>query len=218
MKFVITFAPTIAKLYIIYMKNTIIAISTLAILAVGTGVQAQNAQDKKALKAELKMYKKMKPIQIKQMKQNYEAKLAEMETINNNLKLSQEREDSIQRLYNASATRLKLMDAELTSVKQQAAAASSNSMAVMPGYSFRIQIGSYRNFDISAKATPGSNFNAEKSPEGLNRYTIGQFRTFEEADAFKADVIKMGIKDAIVVGYKDGQRISVTEARERTKK
>ncbi len=192
---------------------TLTAIALVSILSINNFAVAQSAQDKMALKKELKLYKKMKPTQIKQMKMNYEAKLAEMETINNNLKASQDREDSLQRLFNASNTRLKLMDAELNTAKSQAASASGGA-AVMSGYSFRVQIGSYKNLDISAKMTQGSNTFAEKTADGLNRYTIGQYRTYEECESFRGDIVKMGIRDAIVVGYKDGQRISVTEARQ----
>ncbi|MCX6180929.1 MAG: hypothetical protein NT150_03230, partial [Bacteroidetes bacterium] len=54
--------------------------------------------------------------------------------------------------------------------------------------------------------------NLEKTTTGLYRYTTGKYKTFAEANARKAEVNAVGIKDAFVTAYRGGQRISVADA------
>lgn len=58
--------------------------------------------------------------------------------------------------------------------------------------------------------------NVEKTPAGLYRYTTGKYKTFEEANARKAEINAAGIKDAFVTAYRGGQRISVADAQNGT--
>ncbi|WP_038028536.1 hypothetical protein [Thermonema rossianum] len=54
----------------------------------------------------------------------------------------------------------------------------------------------------------------DASGNTVNRYyTLGIFRSYEDAVAFRDAVRKLGIKDAYVQGYKDGERRPVDELR-----
>lgn len=54
----------------------------------------------------------------------------------------------------------------------------------------------------------------DASGNSVNRYyTLGIFRSYEDAVAFRDAVRKLGIKDAYVQGYKDGERRPVDELR-----
>jgi hypothetical protein len=82
------------------------------------------------------------------------------------------------------------------------------------GLVFKIQIGAFRN-PISNNAFGGLNpVNAETVAGGdLIRYLVGLFRTTEAAFIARDQVRKMGFRDAFVVAYMNGQRITITEAR-----
>jgi len=58
------------------------------------------------------------------------------------------------------------------------------------------------------------NFGGEKSQDGVNAYTIGLFRDYWEADTFKKYMREMGVKDAWIVPFKDGQRVDIKDVLE----
>jgi len=80
------------------------------------------------------------------------------------------------------------------------------------GLVFKIQIGAFR------KPIPDDSFknlqpvSAETSRPGWLRYCVGMFRTFEPANLVKKELRKGEYKDAFVVAYYNGERISLQEA------
>lgn len=80
------------------------------------------------------------------------------------------------------------------------------------GLVFRVQVGAFKS------PIPNNTFkgltpvNAQTTPNGFLRYTVGNFEKFEEATGVKNDLRKMGYNDAFVVVYYNGQRITVNEA------
>lgn len=201
------------------MKNLRSIISVcLVVTAIGfTNVYAQapaaKAPDKKALKKELKVYKKMKPIQIRKMKLDYEARITELEAKVGEMKKLQSSKDSVQRLLNEANTKSQRLELELASAKNET---SNATKGVVKGYSFRVQLGAFENFNIKKKISNDEAMQSETA-DGMDKYTVGLFFKFEDADAFKQDIRKMGIKDAFIVAYKDGVRTSVREAINATK-
>lgn len=77
------------------------------------------------------------------------------------------------------------------------------------GTYFEVQIGAFQFFDLS-KYKPGFNagFKEIHDTDELDKYVIAKFRTYSEADAFKRDMIRLGIDDAWIVAQKDGKRIN----------
>lgn len=194
------------------MKKLLFVFALVALTATMSLAQQSKADaDKKALKKELKQYRKMKPMQVRQMKLNYEAKLANMDVLQKELAKSQAREDSIQRLYNASSSRMKMMEKEVANSKS-ASSMSSGSAADMKGITFRVQIGAYAKHDAKDKFKSGDQTVNAENVGGLDKYSIGLFRNFAEAEAFKNEVRRLGIKDAFVVAYNDGVRVPMSQA------
>ncbi len=87
--------------------------------------------------------------------------------------------------------------------------------------SFKIQVGIFKNdvpSDIMEKFSRIKGIEAEKTPEGLSRYTVGPFKTYKEAAAKKAELIKQyNIQGAFIVAYFKERIIDVQEAIEITK-
>lgn len=78
------------------------------------------------------------------------------------------------------------------------------------GLVFKVQIGAYGKKEDLSKYDNSSNFGVENSDD-LQKFTIGVFRDYWEADTFKKYLREMGVKDAWVVSYKDGVRVPIKE-------
>jgi hypothetical protein len=80
------------------------------------------------------------------------------------------------------------------------------------GLVFKVQIGAFR------KPIPDNTFknlqpiSAETSRPGWLRYCVGMFKTFEPANLVKKELQGTGYKDAFVVAYFNGERVSLQEA------
>lgn len=84
---------------------------------------------------------------------------------------------------------------------------------VMPGLVYKVQIGAFRLFDMRKYAQDNPFFESEALGD-INRYTIGRFRDLALAEAFQKDLKRLGIRDAWIVPFKDGVRITMKEAKE----
>ncbi|HQQ95561.1 MAG TPA: hypothetical protein PLQ93_13485, partial [Bacteroidia bacterium] len=80
------------------------------------------------------------------------------------------------------------------------------------GLSFRVQIGAFRTQLPNNTFKGLSPVNGETTRTGYFRYTAGNFKKIEQANAVKNDLRKLGYRDAFVVAYLDGKRISASEA------
>lgn len=110
------------------------------------------------------------------------------------------------------------MRGELTSVKAELAqlkeAPPANSMDFSKGVVFKVQIGAFKNKDLSKYFENNPNFGGEATDKGEQKFTIGIFRDYWEADKFKKYMREMGVKDAWIVPYKDGQRVEIKDVLE----
>lgn len=82
------------------------------------------------------------------------------------------------------------------------------------GVVFKVQIGAFKQKDLSKYLEAGDNFSGEVDENGLMRYSLGVFRDFWDADTFKKYLREMGVKGAWVVSYKDGQRVPIKDVLE----
>ncbi|MEM9338629.1 MAG: Ezrin/radixin/moesin family protein [Bacteroidota bacterium] len=81
------------------------------------------------------------------------------------------------------------------------------------GVVFKVQIGAFTQKDLSKYLDNARNFSGEEE-NGVRKYTIGVFRDYWEADTFKKYLREMGVKDAWIVSYRDGQRVPIKEVLE----
>ena len=118
-------------------------------------------------------------------------------------------------------SQLASLRSELENAKRQAAEAQRRPAAApqagpiddQNGVVFKVQIGAFKNKDLSKYLNRGGEFQGE-SADGLKKYTLGTFRDYWEADTFKKYLREMGVKDAWIVSYKDGQRVPIKDVLE----
>ena len=84
------------------------------------------------------------------------------------------------------------------------------------GVIFKVQVGSFRSFDITKYFNNHQNFSGDVDEDGTMKYTLGVFKEYWEADKFKKFMRSMGVKGAWVVSYKDGKRVNIKDVLEGT--
>lgn len=104
------------------------------------------------------------------------------------------------------------------SIAQQAAASQPPAQPdVLPsdrmldGIVFRVQLGAFQQNRIDEGLDTSENLSLEES-DNLQKVVVGQFRNYDNAKTLRNRLRRMGAKDAFIVAYRDGQRITVEEA------
>ena len=103
--------------------------------------------------------------------------------------------------------------AQPTEQAQNVPMASSEDGQYDQGLVFRVQIGAYQNRSLAEYDT-SENFTEDNGPNNMQMYTLGNFRDYWEADKFKKYLRGMGVKDAWIVPYENGQRRPIKEVLE----
>jgi hypothetical protein len=118
------------------------------------------------------------------------------------------------------------MEAQVNAAKKAIAKAKGdadaamNAQAMTPvamdetGVVFKVQIGAFRNKDLSKYFDNNENFGGENQDDGVQKITLGLFRDYWEADTFKKYLREMGVNDAWIVPYKDGIRVAMKDVLE----
>ncbi|NVJ47243.1 MAG: Ezrin/radixin/moesin family protein [Cytophagia bacterium] len=78
------------------------------------------------------------------------------------------------------------------------------------GVVFKVQVGAFRKMDLEKYANSSKEF-SEEGADDLRKYVIGNFRNYEDANVLKRYLREMGVEDAWIVPYKDGQRVPLKD-------
>ncbi len=82
------------------------------------------------------------------------------------------------------------------------------------GVVFKVQIGAFKKKDLSKYFEENDTFGGEARESGEQAITLGNYRDYWEADTFKKYLREMGVKDAWIVPYSDGQRVELKDVLE----
>jgi len=135
---------------------------------------------------------------------------AEVSTSRSDLQEKQEEVSILQ----AKVQNLEQDLAEANVIDVSSGSASTSNTKVAKGVLFKVQIGAFRNKDLSKYFGSSENFGGEVDPDGTQRYTLGNFTDYWQADKFKKYLREMGVKDAWIVPYKDGSRVPMKDVLE----
>lgn len=199
------------------MKKSIIVFFCLALIVASTQSFAQlSKKEKKEWKKKAKEYAK-NPINLKQLEEDKQAADNTVSTLNQKVSQMQsslgDKDSKIAELedqLSQSRGQLSAANAELTSLKEN----PSNSMDFSKGVVFKVQIGAFKNKNLAKYFENNPNFGGEAKDNEPQKLTIGVFRDYWEADTFKKYMREMGVKDAWIVPYKDGQRVEIKDVLE----
>jgi hypothetical protein len=202
------------------MKNLVLF---LAIIFCVSAVNVATAQlTKKEKKEWKKKLKKTSPEQFKRMYDENSSLKSEVSSMQGQLSSVQgsmgEKDAKIAELTEEN----RKMEAQVNAAKKAIAKAKQDAEGATPtaapvddsGVVFKVQIGAFRNKDLSKYFENNPNFGGENDDDGMQKITLGRFRDYWEADTFKKYLREMGVNDAWIVPYKDGARVAMKDVLE----
>ena len=111
---------------------------------------------------------------------------------------------------NNKQTEVNIKQTEVTTAKEKGSQPSVPAGAVY----YTVQVGVFSQALAPAKVKSLSEVSTETTPNGYLRYNSGNYSNFKQAEKARGSVSDAGFKDAFVTAYRDGKRISMTEARQ----
>lgn len=178
------------------------ALILLTCLSFSAEAQILTTQEKKELKKELKAYRK----DIDSYKMYKEENELNRQMIDDQavtiqtLQLQLERKNTLIKELNDTI-------AYLRSLLGQGSGFTPGSTTEFPeGTVYQVQVGVFKYFDIRDLLSNPKFFRTEEV-DGMVRYSIGYFEDYEDATNFKAKMRAMGLSDAFVTTYTDGERV-----------
>jgi outer membrane murein-binding lipoprotein Lpp len=198
------------------MKNRLIILFCLALFFSTSTTFAQlSKKEKKEWKKRAKEYSK-KPDELKQLTEDKQAADNQVSSLN-------QKNKELQSTVGAKDARIAELEDQLNQVRNQYSAAnaelaklkeSPSPMDFSKGVVFKVQIGAFKNKDLAKYFENNPNFGGEVKEGEPQKITIGIFRDYWEADTFKKYMREMGVKDAWIVPYKDGERVEIKDVLE----
>lgn len=215
------------------MKRILIGLLLLGTLGICTEVSAQ-AQDYASLpRAEKRAWKReLRRLKVEayfDMKQSMESMSTDLQSLRATVAGKDQQITTLIQEKSGQQDRIASLEAQLAEAQQELASRPAEPVQpenvdnneplsagtrVTKGVIFRVQIGAFRQKDLSKYFDNHPNFAVEIAEGGTQQITLGQFRDYWEADVFKKYLREMGVNDAWIVPYQDGQRVSLKDVLE----
>jgi len=200
-------------------KLALILILFLGVAAINNANAQLSKQEKKEWKKKLK---KLTPEQFKRMYDENASLKSELSSVQGQLSSIQARlsekdakiAEMTQQLRESEAKVNQAQRAIAQAQEQTQSTQNTKSTVSEAGVVFKVQIGAFRNKDLSKYFDNNENFGGEMGQDGVQKITLGIFRDYWEADTFKKYLREMGVNDAWIVPYKDGVRVEMKDVLE----
>ena len=172
----------------------------------------------KLSKAEKKELKK----QVKTLKSDLtklKAMNEEMAALRSRVSSSEQELASSQQKVDELNTRISELEGELAAARATEKPAAPAKEPVreraavdQSGLSFRVQLGGYKNLNLEQfEDAAGEYVKVDPNEKGTEQITIGLFDSYTQANLFKKHLRSMGLKDAFIVPYQDGERVPLKD-------
>jgi TolA-binding protein len=201
------------------MKKVIVLLLCLSLVAVSTQTFAQlSKKEKKEWKKKAKEFSK-NPANLKQLTEDKAAADEQVSSLNSKVTSMQSSLSDKDAKIAELEDQLSQMRGQLASSKAELAQLKESGPVVNPmdfskGVVFKVQVGAFKNKDLAKYFDNNPNFGGEARDGEPQKITIGIFRDYWEADTFKKYMRDMGVKDAWIVPYRDGQRVEIKDVLE----
>ena len=200
------------------MNNRLVLFFCLALIFSTSHSFAQlSKQEKKEWKKKAKEFARS-PENLKQLTEDKEAAEGQVSSLSDKIaQLQSSMSNKDARLADLE-DQLAQARAQLTSTRaelsQMKATPVVNEMDFSQGVVFKVQIGAFKNKNLQKYFDNNPNLGGEVKEGEPQKITIGIFRDYWEADEFKKYMREMGVKDAWIVPYRDGQRVEIKDVLE----
>jgi len=201
------------------MKSRLVIIFCLALIFSASQTFAQlSKKEKKEWKKKAKEFAK-NPANLKQFTEDKQTADNQVSELNQKVTQMQssisDKDAKIAELEDQLAqARAQLTTARAEIAQLKEAPPVVNPMDFSKGVVFKVQIGAFKNKDLAKYFENNPNFGGEVKEGEPQKITIGIFRDYWEADTFKKYMREMGVKDAWIVPYRDGQRVEIKDVLE----
>ncbi len=199
-------------------KNLIFVLSLFLAFAFTTATAQLSKQEKKEWKKKAKEYAKA-PENLKDLTETNQSLTSQISSLRNEL-------NSVQSRMSDKDAKIAELQEELAKTRSSLSAAQTElrdlrnkpvegpSFDYSQGVWFKVQIGAFKGKDMSDYFGANPVFGGEVGEDGKQRITLMGFRDYWEADKFKKYMRDMGVKDAWIVPYQDGQRVDIKDVLE----
>ena len=199
------------------MNKTVFSLLILAFLAFSVGnaySQQLSKEEEKKWKDIAKDYKK-NPAALKKLSDENQSLKREVQSLQNEL-------TSIKSQISTKDSRIADLEGQLFQLQAQLSAAqnsldemsssgySSQGEALPDGVVFRVQIGAYKDKQISESLDTTEDFDLEQG-NNMQKIVLGQFRDYNEAVMLRDHLVSLGLSDAWIVSYRNGMRVPIDE-------
>lgn len=133
------------------------------------------------------------------------------------LEQAQQRLASVQQQMSTNGGELNRLQSQIASLQQQLSVSQSNLSTVTQqmqaesddyGVWFRVQVGAYQDRRIDNNLANSDQLGLEQQ-DGVQKISLGRFRSYDEAKSLQQQLQAMGVKGAWIVTYRDGQRVPI---------
>lgn len=200
------------------MNNRLILFFCLALIFSTSNSFGQlSKQEKKEWKKKAKEFAR-NPANLKQLTEDKEAAEGRLSSLNDRVSQLQSSMSNKDARIAELEDQLSQARAQLTSARAELSQLKSapvvNEMDFSQGVVFKVQIGAFKNKDLQRYFDNNPNLGGEVKDGEPQKITIGIFRDYWEADQFKKYMREMGVKDAWIVPYRDGERVEIKDVLE----
>jgi uncharacterized phage infection (PIP) family protein YhgE len=200
------------------MNNRLVLFFCLALIFSTSQSFAQlSKKEKKEWKKKAKEFAR-NPANLKQLTEDKEAAEGQVSSLNDRVAQLQSSTSNKDARIAELEDQLSQARAQVTSARAELAQLKStpvvNEMDYSQGVVFKVQIGAFKNKNLQKYFDNNPNLGGEVKQGEPQKITIGIFRDYWEADEFKKYMREMGVKDAWIVPYRDGQRVEIKDVLE----
>ncbi len=200
------------------MNNRLVLFFCLALIfSTSQSIAQLSKKEKKEWKKKAKEFAR-NPANLKQFTEDKETAEGQVSSLNDRL-------SQLQRTMSNKDARIADLEDQLAQARAQVTSARAelaqlkaspvvNEMDYSQGVVFKVQIGAFKNKDLQKYFDNNPNLGGEVKDNEPQRITIGIFRDYWEADQFKKYMREMGVKDAWIVPYRDGERVEIKDVLE----
>lgn len=199
------------------MKNILLIFSLVIFVSFAYTADAQ--MSKKETKEWKKRIKSLSPEQYKSLLEENKSLKGQVSSLKKEVSgvddRVKEKDDQISDYQDqVSSLRRELADAKKKAKSSGGGSSAKSSSAIdEKGVLFKVQIGAFKQKDLSKFSKNNPAFQMDEK-DGIMKYTVGTFKDYWEADTFKKYLREVGVKDAWIVAFKDGKRVPIKQVLE----
>jgi len=164
-------------------------------------------QEKRGLRRELR---RMSPEDLDRMREQEAAMQDKISDLSRRTSQLQDEVQGKDKQITALKNDIVRLESELKTRSQEVSELREQDEQWERGIVFRVQIGAFKDYDFQDVVGSSPQLKYEED-SNWQKYIMGNFRDYDEADKLKKHLRRTGVRDAWIVPYEDGKRVPLKE-------